>query len=66
MHDMRVATRRLCGALKSFRKILGMPGGGPLRAELTWLGGVLGKARDNEVLAAQLQDRLAHTPAGRR
>jgi CHAD domain-containing protein len=61
VHDMRVATRRLRSILKSAAKTLGMPGAGRLRAELKWLGGVLGEARDNEVLAGYLQARLAET-----
>jgi CHAD domain-containing protein len=59
---MRVATRRLRSALKSFAKILDLPGAGRLRAELKWLGGVLGEARDNEVLAPYLHARLAELP----
>ena len=61
VHDMRVATRRLRSILKSTGKTMGMPGAGPLRAELKWLGGVLGEVRDNEVLAPYLQARLAET-----
>jgi CHAD domain-containing protein len=63
VHDMRVAIRRLRGTLKSFRKILGMPGVGRIGAELKWLGSILGEARDNEVLARYLQAKLAETPA---
>jgi len=59
VHDMRVATRRLRSILKSARKNLDMPAASRLRAELKWLGGVLGEARDNEVLAPYLQARLA-------
>ena len=63
VHDMRVATRRLRSTLKSFGKILGTPGADQLREELKWLGGVLGEARDNEVLAPHLHARLARLPA---
>ncbi len=63
VHDMRVATRRLRSTLKTFGKLLGLPEDSTLRAELKWLGGVLGEARDNEVLAPYLQDRLAQMPA---
>jgi CHAD domain-containing protein len=71
VHDMRVATRRLRSTLKTFRRVLSGPDTGPdagpdvsaLRAELKWLGDVLGEARDNEVLEAQLQGRLAELPA---
>jgi CHAD domain-containing protein len=61
VHDMRVATRRLRSILKAAAKTLGLPDAGRLRAELKWLGGVLGEARDNEVLASYLQARLAET-----
>ena len=61
VHDMRVATRRLRSILKSAGKTMGLPGADPLRAELKWLGGLLGEVRDNEVLAPYLQARLAET-----
>jgi CHAD domain-containing protein len=63
VHDMRVATRRLRSTLKSFGALLGSPGISSLRAELKWLADVLGQARDLEVLAPHLQDRLAQLPA---
>jgi CHAD domain-containing protein len=63
VHDMRVTTRRLRSVLKSAVKAVDMPGAGRLRAELKWLGGVLGDARDNEVLAAYLRARLAEVAA---
>ncbi len=63
VHDMRVAIRRLRSTLKSAGKDMGMPAAGRLRAELKWLGGVLGEARDNEVLASYLRARLAEVPA---
>jgi hypothetical protein len=50
------AARRLRGALKSFRKVLGLPAATRLRAELAWPGDALGEARDNEVLASRLSD----------
>lgn len=61
VHDMRIATRRLRSILKSAGKTFDMPDAVRLRAELKWLGGVLGDARDNEVLAPYLQARLAET-----
>jgi len=63
VHDMRVATRRLRSILKSAGKNLDMPAASGLRAELKWLGGVLGEVRDNEVLARYLQARLAEIAA---
>jgi CHAD domain-containing protein len=63
IHDMRVATRRLRSTLKTFGEILSLPDNSGLRAELKWLGGVLGEARDNEVLASYLQDKVTQAPA---
>ncbi|WP_458111932.1 CHAD domain-containing protein [Arthrobacter sp. R1-13] len=66
VHQMRMSARRLRAVLKSAQSMLG-PGnrqaddGSPnlslpeLRSELKWLSGVLGKARDPEVI----RDRLA-------
>jgi CHAD domain-containing protein len=62
VHQMRVATRRLRSTLKTFHKILGPPGPDSLRAELKWLAGVLGEARDNEVLAEHLHGAIAELP----
>src|SRR5258708_22715766 len=63
VHDMRVATRRLRSTLKTFGEVLSLPDASGLRAELKWLGGVLGEARDNEVLASHLRATLSHPPA---
>ena len=63
VHDMRVATRRLRSTLKTFGEVLSLPDASGLRAELKWLGGVLGEARDNEVLASHLRATLSHLPA---
>ncbi|MFB9724688.1 CYTH and CHAD domain-containing protein [Planobispora longispora] len=54
VHQMRVACRRMRSALKSFRKIA--ENTEPLQEELKWLGGVLGEARDLEVI----RDRFSH------
>jgi CHAD domain-containing protein len=62
VHQMRVATRRLRSTLRSFSHLIDHEGR-PLAAELTWLGGVLGGARDAEVLAGHLHARLSDTPA---
>ncbi len=61
-HQMRVATRRLRGTLRSFRRILRPEDTQRLAAELKWLGGVLGEARDGEVLADHLRAGLRQTP----
>lgn len=58
VHQMRVALRRLRSALASYRPLFEPSITEPLRAELAWLSGVLGPARDLEVLRAHVADRL--------
>ncbi len=62
VHQMRVTTRRLRGALQSFPVVLREPATRQLRADLKWLGGVLGSARDIEVLSARLRSMLTSLP----
>lgn len=62
VHQMRVAIRRLRSSLQSFTAIVPEPDTRNLRAELKWLGGVLGAARDTEVLADHLRAGLAAVP----
>jgi len=50
VHQMRVATRRLRGALTTNQSMFQRDRTEPLRAELKWLTSVLGQARDAEVL----------------
>ncbi|HET7474560.1 MAG TPA: CYTH and CHAD domain-containing protein [Dermatophilaceae bacterium] len=57
VHKMRVATRRVRSALKTFRPLLAREQTNPVRAELKWLAAQLGAARDAEVLRM----RLRHT-----
>jgi CHAD domain-containing protein len=61
VHQMRVATRRLRSTLRTYRRVTG--DAGHLAGELRWLGGVLGEARDAEVLAGRLRSALADVPA---
>ncbi|MDX3353236.1 CYTH and CHAD domain-containing protein [Streptomyces sp. ME01-24h] len=63
VHQMRVSTRRLRSALKTFRRELDRAVTDPIGDELQWLAGVLGLERDREVLAERLRDRLAGLPA---
>jgi CHAD domain-containing protein len=63
VHQMRVASRRLRSTLQSFGAILPRSATAELVAELRWLGGVLGAARDAEVLAGRLRRDLRDTPA---
>lgn len=58
VHKMRVATRRLRSALKTFRPVFDPVEVRPLRDELRWLAGELGAARDAEVLRARLLSSL--------
>lgn len=72
VHQMRMSARRLRAVLRSAKSILG-PGkavdeGSPnfsrseLRAELKWLSGVLGMARDPEVIRDRLTALMAEQP----
>lgn len=54
VHQMRVGTRRLRSDLKTFKKLLDSEWTTNLRTELGWLAGLLGAARDSEVIRARL------------
>ncbi|QCX76581.1 CHAD domain protein [Streptomyces sp. YIM 121038] len=62
VHQMRVATRRLRSAFKTYRKILDRNVTDPLGEELKWLAGELGVDRDREVLTERLTAALADVP----
>src|SRR5580658_7908417 len=62
VHQMRVATRRLRAAFRTFGQIIPPGDSEHLTAELHWLGRELGPARDAEVLAAHLCESLRPTP----
>jgi len=62
VHQMRVATRRLRGTLRSFGKVIPRPATEKVAAELKWLGALLGQARDGEVLPQHLQASLEPVP----
>ncbi|MFI1467515.1 CHAD domain-containing protein [Streptomyces wuyuanensis] len=62
VHQMRVATRRMRSAFKSFRKIVDRSVTDPVGEELKWLAGELGAARDQEVMAERLRGRLDELP----
>ncbi|WP_040834377.1 CHAD domain-containing protein [Nocardia brevicatena] len=67
VHRMRVATRRLRSVLRSYKRILEPDPATRMRAELAWLAGILGVARDAEVRAgrfAALLDRYSDTDSG--
>jgi CHAD domain-containing protein len=62
VHQMRVTTRRLRSTLRTFRPVLRRSATDRVAGELQWLGGVLGKARDAEVLAEHLTEAIHQTP----
>ncbi|MFB8269502.1 CHAD domain-containing protein [Streptomyces sp. NPDC055955] len=62
VHQMRVATRRLRSALRSYRKILDRAVTDPIGDELKWLAGELGVDRDQEVLTDRLAAAHAELP----
>ena len=62
VHQMRVATRRLRAALRSFGQVIPRPQTERTAAELKWLGGLLGEARDGEVIPAHLAKVLEPVP----
>jgi CHAD domain-containing protein len=62
VHSMRVATRRLRSALRSYRSVLDRSVTDPIGAELKWLAGVLGADRDREVLTERLTAALDGVP----
>jgi len=63
VHQMRVVTRRLRAALRSFGMVIPRADSGHLAGELGWLGGLLGGPRDAEVLPAHLRESLRPIPA---
>jgi CHAD domain-containing protein len=60
VHDARVATRRLRSDLKTLEPYLAPVGG--LRAELAWVGGLLGAVRDLDVLIERMHARIRELP----
>jgi CHAD domain-containing protein len=59
LHQMRVATRRLRTILRVARPLLDPEWTEPLRAELAWLGELLGPARDLDVQMAYFAEETA-------
>ncbi|MFD3657197.1 CHAD domain-containing protein [Streptomyces sp. NPDC058620] len=62
VHQMRVATRRLRSAFRTYRKILDRTVTDTLGEELKWLAAELGVDRDQEVLEARLRARTDDLP----
>ena len=59
LHRMRVATRRLRAALRTAKGAVAPEQADKLRAELAWLGGILGAVRDLDVFTARIQAESA-------
>lgn len=55
IHQLRVACRRVRGALTTFGPLLDLSVTEPLRSELRWLARTLGDGRDAEVVQARLR-----------
>ena len=68
VHRVRVAVRRARAVLRAARPLLDTEWSEPLRAELKWLGGVLGPRRDLDVLIERLRKEIVdfETPNARR
>ncbi|WP_328925708.1 CYTH and CHAD domain-containing protein [Streptomyces sp. NBC_00190] len=62
VHQMRVASRRLRSAFKTYRKVLDRTVTDPIGEELRWLAAELGVDRDQEVLLERIQARLDELP----
>lgn len=62
IHQTRVATRRLRSDLKTFRPVLDPIWLEHTRSDLKWLGAVLGRVRDVDVLAERLASHGATSP----
>ncbi|MEU1509799.1 CYTH and CHAD domain-containing protein [Kitasatospora sp. NPDC005748] len=62
VHRMRVSVRRLRSALTAHRRLLDRATTDHLAEELRWLGKVLGKARDAEVLGERLGTQAGDLP----
>ena len=55
LHQMRVATRRLRSDLRTFKSMLDQEWTEEMRAELKWLGELLGAVRDTDVLSERFR-----------
>lgn len=56
VHQARVVVRRLRSDLRTFKGVLHVEWTRALRMELDWLGEILGRVRDRQVLAARLRE----------
>ncbi|MGW6241383.1 CYTH and CHAD domain-containing protein [Streptomyces sp. NPDC055094] len=62
VHQLRVATRRMRSAFRTYRKILDRSVTDPVAEELKWVAAELGVDRDHEVLDERLSARIDALP----
>jgi CHAD domain-containing protein len=62
VHQMRVGCRRMRSDLRTFGPLLDRAWADGLREELSWIAGILGAARDAEVLRARLARTASTDP----
>ncbi|MFD9008974.1 CHAD domain-containing protein [Streptomyces sp. NPDC059552] len=62
VHQMRVASRRLRSAFKTYRKVIDRAATDPIGEDLRWLAAELGVDRDQEVLLERIQGHLGELP----
>ncbi|HLI55426.1 MAG TPA: CYTH and CHAD domain-containing protein [Actinomycetota bacterium] len=62
VHQTRVATRRLRSDLRTFAPLIEPTWAAEIGDRLRWLGGLLGAARDTDVLLARLRARAESLP----
>ncbi|MER5443347.1 CYTH and CHAD domain-containing protein [Streptomyces sp. NPDC002790] len=62
VHQMRVATRRMRSAFKTYKKVLDPAVTEPVGEELKWLAAELGIDRDREVLTERITGRMDSLP----
>jgi CHAD domain-containing protein len=63
IHQMRVSARRLRSALATYRPLLADARREDVRDGLKWLGQVLGRARDLEVMRSRLEREIGSLPS---
>ncbi|MGH3781477.1 MAG: CHAD domain-containing protein [Pseudonocardiaceae bacterium] len=66
VHQMRVAARRMRSALQAFGRVIDRDETQELVAELKWVAGELGGARDAEVMGERFASMLAKLPDERK
>ena len=62
VHNMRSATRRIRSVLAAYGRLYRASPVRKLRSELKWLGQLLGRPRDAEILRSQLREQLGQLP----